>query len=183
MIGLDTEQRWSVYCPALNTSHSTSIRLQAENSQREAMMEFVHLLVQAWNSHDIERITSFYAPDYRGVDVGLSIERLGREGLRQSIQEYLEAFPDFTLSAEEILVEGNRVAVHWTGTGTHNGHLMRIPPTSRKVVVQGVSIFTIADRKVLRDVHLWDVAGLLRSIHLLPDLPQSAFRQNPDNAT
>ena len=47
---------------------------------------------------------------------------------------------------------------------------MNIPPTGRKVAVQGVSILTVEEHRITRGVYEWDVAGLLRAIGLLPDL-------------
>ena len=47
---------------------------------------------------------------------------------------------------------------------------MRIPPTGREVAVRGVSILTIADGKVTHGETIWDTAGLLRALGLLPEL-------------
>jgi hypothetical protein len=47
---------------------------------------------------------------------------------------------------------------------------MKIPATGRKVVVQGMSMLTLRDGKITRGLHVWDVAGLLRAMGLLPVL-------------
>ena len=54
--------------------------------------------------------------------------------------------------------------------GTHHGTLMRIPPTGRQVAMRGVSILTIAEGKVTHGETIWDTAGLLRALGLLPEL-------------
>ena len=54
--------------------------------------------------------------------------------------------------------------------GTHLGTLMNIPASGRSVSVRGVSVFTLAAGQVSRATYIWDVAGLLRTIGLLPEL-------------
>ena len=75
-----------------------------------------------------------------------------------------------TLGEDEIVIQGDRVALFWTAYGTHEGRLMNIPPTHRKIAVRGASLLTVENEKISHGLYVWDVAGLLRSIGLLPDL-------------
>ena len=86
------------------------------------------------------------------------------------MERYLRAFPDLRFVEEEIVVQDNRAVLVWTAHGTHGGKLMRIPPTGRKIAVRGTSVLTVEDGKVTRGLYVWDVAGLLRTIGLLPEL-------------
>ena len=47
---------------------------------------------------------------------------------------------------------------------------MNIPPTGKKIAVKGVSILTIHEGRIVRGLYVWDVAGMLRDLGLLPDL-------------
>jgi steroid delta-isomerase-like uncharacterized protein len=132
--------------------------------------QLMNELIAAWNSHDIDRALKFYATDYAGEDVGRTQHHQGHAGARDFIGEYLKAFPDIELAADEIIEEGARAALMWTARGTHRGAIMNIPPTNRPVNIRGVSLFTIQGNKVHRATYIWDVAGLLRNIGLLPDL-------------
>ena len=127
-------------------------------------------LLEAWNAHDVEGVAALHAPDYEGVDVGEATPQHGPEGIRQSLARYLLAFPDLHLTIEEPVAAGDRVVLTWTARGTHRGTLMHIPATGRGVVVRGVSLLTISGGRVTRGLYIWDVAGLLRSLGLLPDL-------------
>lgn len=130
----------------------------------------VRNLLEAWNTHDPELIRTFYAPEYEGVDVGEAEPRRGPRDVAQTVERYLRAFPDLRFVEDDIVVQGDRAVVVWTARGTHGGQLMRIPPTGREISVRGTSVFTVRDGKVTRGLHVWDVAGLLRSIGLLPEL-------------
>jgi hypothetical protein len=47
---------------------------------------------------------------------------------------------------------------------------MNIPATGRPVTVRGVSVCHVEGGRIVRAMHIWDVAGLLRAIGLLPEL-------------
>jgi steroid delta-isomerase-like uncharacterized protein len=94
----------------------------------------------------------------------------GPQGMHQTLARYWRAFPDLRFTVEETVVQGNRIAQIWTARGTHWGPLMNIPPTGRRIEVRGVSLLTIEGGKVRQGLYIWDVAGLLRAIGLLPEL-------------
>jgi len=136
----------------------------------ENQMKLVNALFGAWNSHDIEKTVAFYSPRYSGVDISQPEPHSGKDGIRRSIQIYLQAFPDFKLRPEEIIEQGDRVVVVWNAEGTHTGKLMNIPATGKKINARGVSIFTIESDQIKSALYLWDVAAFLREIGLLPEL-------------
>jgi steroid delta-isomerase-like uncharacterized protein len=132
--------------------------------------QLVEDLLAAWNAHDTERITMFYAPEYEGVDVGEAEPQRGPHGIARSVERYLQAFPDLRFVEEDVVVQGDRAVLVWTAHGTHGGKLMHIPPTGRKIAVRGISVLTIEDGKITHGLYVWDAAGLLRAIGLLPEL-------------
>jgi steroid delta-isomerase-like uncharacterized protein len=139
-------------------------------TESEETLRLVRDLLEAWNVHDPERIQSFYAQQYEGVDVGQAKPQRGPQDVSRLVNRYLQAFPDLRFVGEDVVVQGNRAALVWTAHGTHAGELMRIPPTGRNIAVRGTSVLTVENGKVTRGLYIWDVAGLLRSIGLLPEL-------------
>jgi steroid delta-isomerase-like uncharacterized protein len=113
---------------------------------------------------------AFYAPDYEGIDVGEAAPQRGPEGVRRMMAHYWGAFPDLQFSQNEIILQEGQAALFWTARGTHQGRLLNIPPTGHPVVVEGVSLLTVQDNKITRGYYIWDMAGLLRNIGLLPEL-------------
>jgi steroid delta-isomerase-like uncharacterized protein len=139
-------------------------------SEGEQVMQLITELVQAWNAHDPDRVAALYASDYLGTDVSEAHPQRGPQGVRQTVARYLCAFPDVEVVPEETIIQGERVAIVSTVKGTHQGKLMNIPATGRLAVIRGVSIFTVRDGKIAQAQYIWDVAGFLRSIGLLPEL-------------
>ena len=123
-----------------------------------------------WNHHDLERVMALHAPDYLGTEVGCGAVQRGPAGAGECFMRYWRAFPDLRVAATERIVEGNRAAVAWRARGTHEGNFMNIPATGRRVTLSGVCFLTLEGDLVSRGLYVWDVAGFLRAVRLLPDL-------------
>ncbi len=136
----------------------------------EATLSLAQALIAAWNDPNLDNNLSFYTPDYEGVDVGEAGPHYGPDGIRQSLIRYRTAFPDLHFVADTPIIEKNRLVLAWTARGTHRGKLMNIPPTGYEVEVRGVSLLTLSGNQISRGFYIWDVAGLLRCLGLLPDL-------------
>jgi len=139
-------------------------------SRERAVARLATGLLEAWNSHDLERITAFYDLSYEGTDIGEARPQIGQADIRESMARYLRAFPDLRFVEEEVIIKRNRIVLFWTAKGKHMGPLLNIPPTGIEVSVRGVSMLTVLNGKIKRGIHIWDLAGLLRSIKLLPEL-------------
>lgn len=135
-----------------------------------SIRQLVAGVLDAWNAHDSALAARYYAPGYDGVNVGEAGPHHGQESIRRGLAVYFAAIPDLRFTCDDLLIEGERAVVVWTAHGTHQGPLMRIPPTGHAIQVRGVSIFTARDGRIMRGLHVWDVAGLLRNLRLLPDL-------------
>ncbi len=131
---------------------------------------FVADFIEAWNRHDAKSVAEMHSQDFTGEDVGEATPHHGRSGVCQRTKRYLLAFPDLQIQAEETLINGDQLVILWRAKGTHTGAFMNIPPTERKVTFRGVSLLWVQDKKITRGVYMWDVAGLLRELRLLPDL-------------
>ena len=134
-------------------------------------LPLIHTLLAAVNAHDPGRVAQLHAPDYEGLDVSRALRFSGPNGARAALDEWLTAFPDLRMATREVCVQPEQTAFFWTTAGAHQGVFLRVPPTGRRIEVCGVSLLTIQHGKITRGLHLWDMAGLLRSMKLLPDLP------------
>jgi steroid delta-isomerase-like uncharacterized protein len=131
---------------------------------------YAEAINEAWNSHDIEKVVRFYSADYIGEDVGQAAPLRGRDAVRNMLENYWRAFPDLKFDIIRALMDGSRIVILWIGEGTHQGTIMNIPPTGHKVRVRGVSIIDVQDGLVVNGQYIWDMAGMLRHMGLLPEL-------------
>ena len=136
----------------------------------ESTAQLIQELLDGWNRHDANKVAALYTADYEEEDIAAADKHRSPIAAKATMILYLRAFPDLRLDADDIVIDGNCVAMSWILTGTHRGTLMNIPATGRTVKVRGVSMMTLADGKIKRTRRVWDLAGLLRAFGLLPEL-------------
>jgi len=112
---------------------------------------------EIWQKHNLSVLEQVY--DKRYVYHGApstKTELRGPEGYRQMVEMELKAFPDASISADEIVAEGETVVMRWTFRGTHKGDYNGVAPTGRQNANPGVSIFHFASGKIMDEWAMWD---------------------------
>ena len=93
----------------------------------------------------------------------------GLEGASFLLQAYATAFPDFRITIDDLIAEGDEVVARWTFTGTHDGPFVGIPATGKPVnAPNGIGIFRLADGKVTTGHFAWNKYSVLQQIGALP---------------
>ena len=131
---------------------------------------FADVINQAWNSHDVDSVLQFYSPEYIGDDVGQASLLRGHAGLRALLDTYWKAFPDLRFVCRDCILQDSRLVAIWVAEGTHQGTIMNIPATGHRVEVRGMSVLDVKDGLIVRAQSVWDLAGMLRHMGLLPEL-------------
>lgn len=136
-------------------------------------------LYAALNRHAVPQALRQYSPDYEGFDLTRSVRYQGVDHVKGIFEDWFAAFPDLHIEGQIVAQQQDALVVGWTVVGTHRGTFMHIPRTDRQVSVTGMSTWFIAQNRLVRGMHLWDMAGLLRELKLLPDLPETLPGQGP----
>jgi steroid delta-isomerase-like uncharacterized protein len=93
--------------------------------------------------------------------------------IKQTVTELVEAFPDVKASIEEMIAEGESVAVRWVDRGTHKGTWRGVAPTGKTVELRGATIFQVKDGKIVAGLGELDFIGLLNQLGVAPALVKS----------
>lgn len=72
----------------------------------------------------------------------------GPDGVKRFSRRLRSAYPDFRISVEDVIADGDRVSARWTLRGTHRGEVFGIPPTGKEATVRGVGWLRLADGKI-----------------------------------
>jgi steroid delta-isomerase-like uncharacterized protein len=119
---------------------------------------------QAWNGGDLDLIDELFGADYVGHDAPRPEPVRGPEGMKDFLRMYHGAFSDAHITLDDVIIKDDKVVTRWTGTGTHDGNLMGIPPTGKAVSFTGIRIFRVADGKIVEGWVDWDTFGLMRQL-------------------
>lgn len=90
----------------------------------------------------------------------------GPAGFIQMLQGMLAAFPDLHFSMEDHVSAGDRVATRWMATGTHTGPLGPVPPTGKRIRIEGLILDRVVDGRVAERWEQWDQPGMMQQLGL-----------------
>ncbi len=93
-----------------------------------------------------------------------------RQGFQQDVAFLRAAFPDFHMTIEDILDDGDRVWVRSTARGTNTGPFMG-PPTGRKMEVTVFDLCRVQNGKIVEHWGVPDRFTILQQIGRLPAPP------------
>ena len=128
------------------------------------------LVEEVWNQGNLAIFDALYAPDFIFHDPGLPQVRT-REEDKQWIAGILRAFPDFHITIEDLIAEGDQVVVRLTARGTNIGDL-RVPAphpaTGKHVTITGNIIVCVANGQFMEIWHQVDWLGLFQQLGLIP---------------
>jgi steroid delta-isomerase-like uncharacterized protein len=130
----------------------------------EANKQLVQRLhAELLESRDVDVVDRFFADDFVSHNIPPGLPP-GAEGVKRFFAMFRDAFPDVSVTVDELVAEGDRVAVATTLTGTHQGELMGFAPTGRPVSVTGIDVVRIADGRIAEHRGLTDIVGLMRQL-------------------
>jgi predicted ester cyclase len=98
----------------------------------------------------------------------------GIEGAALLYDIFATAFPDFRMTIDDIVAEGDRVAIRHTFAGTHNGPFGGIAASGNRATVSGMMMFRCAGGKVAEARLTWDTLSLQQQVGALPKVSGQA---------
>jgi predicted ester cyclase len=121
----------------------------------------------ALNQQDLAEFDQFFGPTL--VDHALPPNVPPTlEGRKLFMAGFFAAFPDFQVHLDDLLAEGDKLVTRWTGTGTHRGELMGIPPTGKSVSVTGMAIDRFENGQSVEHWEVFDQMGLMQQLGVVP---------------
>ena len=106
------------------------------------------------------------SPDYTAkIGSNPLMDLAGHSGFGQV---FYAGFPDLYHTIDDVIADGNKVAVRFTLRGTHTGEFMGIAPTGKQIEVSAIVFQDIVAGKVTRLRADFDQAGMMRQLGLMP---------------
>ncbi|MBK8905384.1 MAG: ester cyclase [Anaerolineaceae bacterium] len=118
------------------------------------------------NEKDLDDVVSYYQPDC--LFHGWGPQTMDAAGYKATMSALLAAFPDAYFQMNDVIAEGDRVAVPHTLRGTHQAEFQGVPATGKSVVVEAIVIFRLENGQ---PAELWlgaDFFGLMQQLGVIP---------------
>jgi predicted ester cyclase len=122
------------------------------------------LIEEGFNNGDLGVAEDVISPDqvehqYYGPD-----HARGAEGVKAVISSLRRAFSDFHLAIEDLAVDGDKVWLRMTATGTNDGSFMGNAPTGRPMRSDVFDVVRVKDGRI---VEHWGVPDRLNTLFQL----------------
>jgi steroid delta-isomerase-like uncharacterized protein len=111
----------------------------------------------ALNQRDLDQVLSFYPEDAQ-TELATHSRPLNKQQSRDWVADFMKAFPDCRFDVLRRIAEGDFVTTQYRVGGTQTGPLVdrqngtSLPPTGKKISVQGCSVFEVKNGKI---PHQW----------------------------
>ncbi len=125
------------------------------------------------NQQNPALVDELCAPTFAFHNASRTIQ--GLQAYKHFLSKFFAAFPDAHFTTEDLIAEGDTVAVRRTFRGTHTGSLMGIPPTGRQVSITDIAILRVVNGKFVEAWNNTDELGLLQQLGVIPTLSGFTF--------
>lgn len=98
------------------------------------------------------------------------------EAYKKHVALHASAFPsDVGVEIEDMVAQGDKVAVRWTWRVSHQDEYMGIPPTGNQLVMTGMTIHRLVAGKVAENWHNYDALGFMQQLGAVPPMGREDF--------
>jgi steroid delta-isomerase-like uncharacterized protein len=129
--------------------------------------DLVKQLIEAENSHDVEKLVALVADDVVIEDVPFvpfGMVMKGKDGIRQGYTGFIEATPDFRIEPKSWITNDRFFAYEWILTATQKGDLPGIPASEKHFSIRGCSFGEFENGKLKGRRDYWDYASLKKQL-------------------
>ena len=145
------------------TREATSTEDNVEDN-KATVRRFIDEIFLGGNFDSVdELLTDDFTPHTWGTMAG------GKDELKAAIERVSAGLADATMEIEDMIAEGDRVAVRLTSSATQVGELMGMPPTNKRYTIGEIHIFRLRDGKVAEHWHQADFMGMMQQLGATPD--------------
>jgi steroid delta-isomerase-like uncharacterized protein len=149
---------------------STSAQHDAANTGTADVADLVRRFYEPFRSGDTSIYDEVLAQDWIDLPLGPG-QQQGPAGMAGQIAAFRHAMPDYDVTHEDLIVQGDKVAVRNTVSGTHQGAFMGIQPTGKHIEMRTMDVHQVRDGKIIATWHLEDFAGLMAQLNAPADAP------------
>lgn len=126
-----------------------------------------------WEEGNIGLVDELLAPDYTNHTPATPDQPTGPEGVKGVVAMFRSAMPDLKVIVEDMIAEGEKVAVRYTLEGTHEGELFGVPPTGQRLSIKSISVERVLDGKIIEHWRVTESLDMMQQLGVIP-MPEHA---------
>jgi len=123
---------------------------------------------EGWSGGKYDLAYEIISPEMKVHGAGGQAVGMGPDGLIDLIRTWRTAFPDGRMEIDDLIVEGDLVAIRNTWHGTHEAEFYGVPVSGKSVAVTSVGLDRVTDGKVSEGWGELDMVGMMQQMGALP---------------
>jgi predicted ester cyclase len=156
----------------------TTAQVSTDAQERNTAL-FRRMFEEGFNRGNLAVVDEVISPHQTEHQPGIAP---GPDGLKQTIQFVRSVFPDFTLTVEDLAVNGDKVWARLRARGTHLGPLMGQPPTGRRMEIDVIDVCRFQDGQMVEHWGVPDRFAQLEQLSLLPQARETSQNRGRESA-
>jgi steroid delta-isomerase-like uncharacterized protein len=135
----------------------------------EESKDIVRRFWSVWEEGSIDLVDELLAPDYVNRTPATPDQPTGPEGVKGVVGMFRSGMPDLKVVIEDMIAEGDKVAVRYTLEGTHEGELFGVPPTGRRLSIKSIAVERVSDGKIREHWRVTDSLDMMQQLGVVPE--------------
>jgi steroid delta-isomerase-like uncharacterized protein len=136
--------------------------MSIEDNKR-VVRQFIDEVFVQGKTEAVDRLAApdFFPHSWPSVEPGV-------DNLKRAVARVSAGLADVSMKIEDMIAEGDRVAVRLTAHAVHRGEFMGLPPTGKAYTISETHVFRVKDGRVVEHWRDADMLGLMRQLGALP---------------
>jgi steroid delta-isomerase-like uncharacterized protein len=137
--------------------------------QKDVVRRFYKEVFDNGNVSALDELLTENAVEHEQPPPGLTLKP-GREGVKELIKVYLDAFSEWSVEVHDQIQEKDKVVSRVTYAGTHSGTFAGIPATGKRVTVDAFDEMRFEGDRMAEHWGLFDALGMLTQMGVIPPM-------------
>jgi len=123
------------------------------------VLRFIHDVLQDLNAGAVDDLV---APDF--VSHTWGIKEDAPQALKQVTERMKASLSEIEFAVEDVIAEGDRVAVRVTSSATQSGEFHGMPASGKRYSIGEIHIFRVSEGKIVEHWHQYDLPSLMKQL-------------------
>ena len=113
---------------------------------------------------ELAAVDALVTPDF----VSHGLPGTGPDVMKGAIQRTGAGLSNVRFEINDVIAEGDRVAVRLTSSATQSGELMGMAPSGKSYSIEEIHIFRVAEGRIAEHWHQMDAMGMMKQLGATP---------------
>lgn len=137
------------------------------NAKADSMKAAYKAISAAWDAGNVTEFDKYISPNSVDHDP-MPGQKPGLEGMKEMAKMMKASYPDMKSTIDYIGVDGDILTARFHMAGTNSGPMMGMPPTGKKVNVEGVDMVKWENGKFTEHWGVFDAMGMMQQLGMAP---------------